>query len=169
MIQFAWRAAVLRVATPAFSAREVAMGWFGRKKRGTVSAAGGTAIRVFEPDGRETVIDVAGLDWLSFLQVGDESTVVYEGWWLLGSRDGAIAILIDCGAIDPLLRDCRLAEVAERIDDKTLVFTDSRPLKLRGRDAQDGIVHLDSDEGTHLRRSGTQERVRSVREFPRII
>lgn len=145
------------------------MGWFGSKMRGSVSAEGGTAIRVSEPDRHDTIVDVAALDWISFLQVGDDTTNVYEGWWLLGKADGAIAILIDCGAIDPLLRDGPLSDVADRIDDKTQVFTASRPPRLRGKDAQDGIVHLDAGEGAQLRRLGTQERVLSVRQFPRII
>jgi hypothetical protein len=145
------------------------MGWFESEKHASVSAEGGTAIRVSEPNGRATIVDVACLDWLSYLQVGDDETMVYEGWWLLGRRGGAVAILADCGAIDPLLRDGPLTEVADRVDDKTLLFTASRPSILRGRDARDGVVHLDGSEAADVRRSGSRERVRSVRDFPRIL
>jgi hypothetical protein len=145
------------------------VGWFGHKKRGTVTAQDATAIRVCEPDGRETVVDIATLEWLSFLQIGDETTAVHEGWWILGRRDAAIAIVLECAAIDPLLRDGPLTDAADRIPDKTLIFTAERPDSLRGRDAHDGIVHLDGTAALALRSAGSQERVRSVREFPRIV
>lgn len=145
------------------------MAWFRKTKRGTVTGEGATAIRVSEPDGGETLVDVACLDWVSFLQIGDETTSTYEGWWLLGRSDSAIAIVVDCLGIDPLLHDGPLVEVVDRIGDKTLVFTAERPSGLGGRGAEDGIVHLDASAAAALRKAGTQERVRSVREFPRIV
>jgi hypothetical protein len=145
------------------------MSWFGSQKRCSVTAAGPTAIRVSESGGKETVVDVATLDWLSFVQIGDDTTPVYEGWWVLGHRDGATAINVDCGAIDPLLRDGPLADVADRVVEKTLVFTADRPAALSGQNARSGVVHLDRTGAAALTRAGSQERVQSVRDFPTIL
>ena len=142
---------------------------FGRRKYASVAVAGSTAIRVSEPDGRATTIDIALVKWLSFLQVGDETTNVYEGWWLLGWRDFGIAVLAECGTIDLLLRDAAFADLIDRIDDKTLIFTATRPSKLDGSAAKHGVVHLNADEVVVLRHLGSHERVRSVNDFPRIL
>jgi hypothetical protein len=124
---------------------------------------------VSEPGGSGTLVDLASLEWLSFLQVGDETAAAYEGWWLLGRHDDAIAVAVDCSGIDPLLREGPLAEVADRTGDKTLVFTAERPPALRGDDADDGIVHLDTTAAAALRKVGSHEPVRSVRELPRVL
>jgi hypothetical protein len=145
------------------------MRWFGSKQRARVTADGATAIRVTEPNGRQTVVDIATLDWLALLQVGDDTTMTYEGWWLLGRPEGALAIAVDCGAIDPLLRDGPLTAVANLVDDKTLLFRADRPSALRDRDARDGIVHLDGTAATDLRRSASRQAVSSVSEFPTIL
>lgn len=145
------------------------MGLFGRKKYGSVDAVGHTTIRVAEPEGCETIIDLASLQWLSFLQVGDESTNVYEGWWLLGWRNVGIAVLIECGAIDPLLRDGMFADSIQQVTDKSLIFTSTRPTVLSGHAAKHGIVHLSADEAARLRNMGTHESASSVDDFPKIL
>ena len=142
---------------------------FGRRKYASVTAVDRTSIRVIEPAGEETTIDIAVLSWLSFLQVGDETQYVYEGWWLLGKANACTAVRIECGTIDSLLRDGALAESAGRIEDKTIIFTSSRPTRLSERTAQYGVVHMNAHEATELRNTSTQKRVASINDFPKIL
>lgn len=145
------------------------MGIFGTRKRGRVTSEGESAIRLVEADGHETDIDIARLEWLSFLQIGDESSFIYEGWWLFGLAHEAVAVLTECGAIDPLMRDGPLSKTADRVADKTLVFLGSLPAEMRGSDAKGGIVRLTASDGHNIRNLGTHESVRSVCEFPKMV
>ncbi len=140
-----------------------------RTPRAHVAAEGRTGIRIIEPDGRETVIDIAGADWIGFVNIGEDFlSLVDEGWWLIGGSGGAVAINVDCPAIDLLMRDGPLAAVIDRVPRRIRIDLDSRPRVLRGRDALAGIVHLGTAAAAQLLATGTQSDVVSVRDFPRI-
>jgi len=144
-------------------------GGFNRSPSSIVEPEGDTALLTRDADGRRSVIDVAALAWVGFLFVGDEFSPVYEGWWLFGRADSAIAIWIDCPRVDSLMRQPPLATIADALPSIRRIDVASRPADLRGGRSRTGIVHLDALAVERLHANGVVRDVATVTDFPTIL
>jgi hypothetical protein len=142
--------------------------WFQKTQRASVSADGDTRLRLQLPSAEELGLDLAQAPFVGFIRVGEAFLANEDGWWLVGQREGAIAIHILCAAVDPLLRDSPLSAVADRAP--VLAYYDFAevPKALRSSDRMGGVIPLEPDALQALRAAGTEVRVRSVRDFPRV-
>lgn len=143
------------------------MGLFGHRAMARVTSSGAGRLEVARADGANFAIDLGVIDLIGFIHVGDEFSPVHEGWWLLAGADGGHAINLECGAIDPLMREGGGAAGSTA----RLVQIDvaSRPSELRGRDARDGVAVLSAADVVSIQSKGIVIAQDSVRDFPMIL
>jgi hypothetical protein len=142
------------------------MGWFSRGKAASAQADG-TCLQLHAGASGPVTVDVDWLDRVSFLQVGDDMTIVYEGWWLLfPSAGGCVAVSVDCPGADALLRDGPLTPCLERVQIKETLFAATRPSLLRRAAKDEGVAVFDASDTAALIADTVAEPVTSVREFP---
>lgn len=142
------------------------LGWFSKTAKATASALGPAQLRVHRTVAPDLDIDLTAAPWIGFVQVGDDQMPVYEGWWLIGTPDGAVAVNEDCPMVDVLLRDGDLAPQAQAVPDKFILFLMSRPMMFRGRSAADGVAILDAEQSATLKSKGTTEHVERIGNMP---
>ena len=138
----------------------------GSKKFATASADGGHCLQLRLIDGQLRTAELNDVRSVGFVQVGDDMTVVYEGWWVLVLEHAAIAVHLDCVPINALLRAPPLRTLLDRIPHKALAFVAKRPACL---DVRGGVASLSVEAALQLLCSGSYREVASVDDFPLIL
>ena len=136
---------------------------FRRKKLATVSITEDGALAVAAADSERIIIRANDIETIGFAQIGDDTTFVHEGWWLLGLGQTTLAIHADCSSIERALRESPLCATLERLPVKSLIFFAKRPRLL---DTRSGVVVLSHDDAQTLLRTGTARSVPSMDDFP---
>jgi len=114
----------------------------------------------------DLAIDLRALTSIGFVQIGDDLAPVFEGWWLLGRAEGAIAIADGVAGIGALLRDGGFADVLDAVPEFYALFLMSRPMALRGRGAAAGVVLLDQGQAERLLARGVREPACTIGDLP---
>ena len=143
--------------------------WFVKTPKVRVEAWGPTSLLIRRLSSANVAIDLALSRTLGFLHVGEAFSFVHEGWWLMGTSTGAVVVSDQCPYADLLLRDAELNGVAEQIPDKFVFHHMSRPWRLPGSANADGVALLTFRDLQSMRGRGLQTRVKSIRDFPRVL
>ena len=143
--------------------------WFSKVPKARAAAAGPDRLLLHRPSAATMEIALAVSRTIAFVHIGEAFSFVHEGWWLLGTPTGAVAISDQRPYVDLLLRDADLNAVAERIADKFVLDLMSRPWCMRGSASADGVALLTLSDLQRLRGKGVQTRVTHIRDFPRLL
>jgi hypothetical protein len=92
--------------------------WFAKIAKARAEACGPTRLLIRCPSAANVAIELASSRTIGFIHIGEAFSFVHEGWWVLGTPTGAVAVSDQCPYADLLLRDAELNVVAERIPDK---------------------------------------------------
>lgn len=139
--------------------------WFARTEKARAEILDGDRLCLTRPNEDDVVINLDRTTSITFIQIGEDTAPIFEGWWMLGMPTGAIVASDECFGLDSILRDGHVPAV-EAVADKFILFLASRPSVMRGRAARDGVVPLDSTAATSLRAEGTVEPVAQIADMP---
>ncbi|GAA3725077.1 hypothetical protein GCM10022268_36330 [Sphingomonas cynarae] len=144
---------------------ETLMIWFGRTEKAKAEILNGHRLCLIRSNEDDVVIDLNQTTSITFVQIGEDSAPVFEGWWMIGTPAGAIVASDECFGLDSILRDGKVPAI-EGVADKSILFLASRPSVMRGRAARDGVVRLDPTAATSLYAEGTVEAVGQITDMP---
>ena len=129
-----------------------------------VRAEGGRWLHIAPAGGDPFRIEIPALDWIAFVNIGESFLANEDGWWLLGSGAGAIAVWHGCPAVDTAMRG-PLAAAADAVASLFVLHVADTPDVLR-RARRGGLADLGADDLDRLRGAAAVEPVESVRAMP---
>ncbi len=144
------------------------MSWFFRPRRASGSATNASRLVLSRAKTHDVEIDLRQAAWLGYVQVGDDLTPVYEGWWLIAVPGGSVAVSDESPMVRGLLCAGELTPAADDVSDKFILFLASRPTELRGRQSADGVAVLDAAATESIKSKGTIEQVERLSDLPDI-